>query len=107
MPWHLFLWQAEGQPVLTWRFWIESYITFIPATLVLVWIYNRSKGSILVSGVYHAAANTAFAFFPPVDYPVFSVIMGIFVLVIILVERMWKNLPSDRPAVVREPVMES
>jgi len=105
-PWHFFLWQAEGQPVLTLQYWIQTYINLIPAALVLVWIYNRSKGSLLVAGVYHAAANTAFAFFPSVDYPVFSVIMGIFVLVLILAERMWKNLPSERPAVYRELVME-
>ncbi len=101
-PWHIFLWRAEGQPVLTLQYWIETYINLIPAALVLVWIYNRSKGSILVAGVYHAAANTAFAFFPPVDYPVFSVVMGIFVAVLILIDRMWKKLPSDRRAVYRD-----
>ncbi len=58
----------------------------------LVWFYNRSKGSILVAGVYHAAANTAFAFFP--NWTIrFSLDLGIFVLAIILVDRMWKKLP--------------
>jgi len=104
-PWHFFLWQAEGQPVLTLQYWIQTYINLIPAGLALVWIYNRSKGSIMVAGVYHAAANTAFAFFPQLDYPVFSVILGILVLVIILADRMWKKFPPDHPAVYREPAM--
>jgi len=32
--------------------------------VIIGWFYNRSKGSILVAGITHAAANTAFDFFP-------------------------------------------
>ncbi len=105
-PWHFFLWQAEGAPVLTLQYWIQTYIDLIPPALVLVWIYNRSKGSILVAGVFHAAANTAFAFFLKLDYPVYSVILGIFVLVMILTDRMWKKVPTDHPAVYRTPALD-
>ena len=91
---------------MTLQYWIQAYSNHIPAALVLVWIYNRSKGSILVAGVYHAAANTTFAFFPQLDYPVFSVILGIFVIAIILVDRMWKKLPPDHPAIYRTPTMD-
>ena len=101
-PWHFFLCQAEGNPVLTLQFWIDMYIgtagTILPS-LIIVWICNRAKGSILVAGITHAAANTAFAFLPPLDYPVYSVILSVVVLVMILVDRMWKKLPADHPAV--------
>ena len=68
-------------------------------SLIIVWICNRAKGSILVAGITHAAANTAFAFLPPLDYPVYNVTLSVVVLVMILVDRMWKKLPADHPAV--------
>jgi membrane protease YdiL (CAAX protease family) len=103
--WHFFFWQAEGRSVFTLQFWIETYVNLIPATLIIVWICNRAKGSILVAGIIHAAANTAFAFLPLLDYPVYNVTLSVVVLVLILVDRMWKKLPSDHPAVYREPEM--
>jgi membrane protease YdiL (CAAX protease family) len=75
--------------------------------VTLGWLYNRSKGSILVAGFAHAAANTAFAFFPNLDWPVFNWTVAAAALVMILVDRMWKKLPSDHPAVYGEPAMES
>jgi len=100
-PWHFFLWQAEGKPVLTLHYWIEEYLVHILFSVLIVWICNRAKGSILVAGITHAAANTALAFFPGVDFPVFCVIMAITALAVILADRMWEKLPADHPAVYR------
>jgi membrane protease YdiL (CAAX protease family) len=102
-PWHLFLWHAEGQPILTWQFWAESYANHLPATLLIVWIFNRSKGSILAAGILHAAANTAFAFINNLNWPVYVVITIVVALVVILIDRMWKKLPPDHPAVTGSP----
>ena len=103
--WHFFFWQAEGRPIFTLQYWIETYVKLIPATLIVVWISNRAKGSILVAGITHAAANTAFAFLPLLDYPVYNLTLSVVVLVMILADRMWKKLPPDHPAVYREPGM--
>jgi membrane protease YdiL (CAAX protease family) len=102
-PWHLFLWQAEGKPVLTLGYWIEMYIGHALFSLLIVWICNRASGSILVAGVTHAAANTAmsFASFPNVQ-PVFLP-WSIAALVMILLDRMWRRLPSSHPAVHASP----
>ena len=102
-PWHFFLWQATGSPVLTFQFWTEQYTLHILSSLFLVWICNRGHGSILVAGITHAAANTVTAFIPLQD------IRGVYLswvaaaLVLILVDRMWKKLPLDHPAVYRSP----
>jgi membrane protease YdiL (CAAX protease family) len=101
--WHFFAWQAEGKPVLDLGFWIETYVGLVPATLVIVWICNRAKGSILVVGITHAAANTAFAFLPNLDWPVYNLVVAVAALVMILIDRMWQKLPSDHPAVVQLP----
>jgi membrane protease YdiL (CAAX protease family) len=103
VPWHFFLWQAEGNPVLTLQYWIDMYIVTVPLSLLIVWIYNRSKGSILVAGITHAASNTAVAFIPPPDLQGLSLTLSVAALVMILVDRMWKKLPPDHPAVYRSP----
>jgi len=104
VPWHFFLWQAEGKPVVTPQYWFGQYAIHIPATFIIVWLFNRARGSILVAGVVHAAANTATAFSPSLDLPVFNWTAAVAALVMILVDRMWKKLPSDHPAVYREDV---
>jgi membrane protease YdiL (CAAX protease family) len=100
-PWHFFLWQAEGKPVFSWQYWAEQYVGLIPATFIIVWLYNRSRGSILVAGIAHAAANTAFAFLPGVDWFVLAAVNYVVVFVLVMVDCMWKKLPSDHPAVYR------
>ena len=81
-------------------FWIEMWIGHILASFLIVWMYNRSKGSILVAGIAHAALNTYQAFAP------FSnslyLVLSAAVLVVILGDRMWKRLPTNHPAVYRE-----
>jgi membrane protease YdiL (CAAX protease family) len=103
VPWHLFLWQAEGKPVSSGRFWGEYYLVHALFSLIIVWFYNRSRGSILVAGVAHAAANTAFAFMPRIDLPIFIATVAIAALVLILADKMWESLPPGHPAVYRAP----
>ena len=104
--WHAFLWKAEGRPVSSPGFWGTTYLQDLPATVLITWFYNRSKGSILVAGIAHAAANTVFAFVTNLDWTVFSAIAAVAALVMILADRMWKKLPSDHPAVYREPALD-
>ena len=105
--WHLFLWQAEGNPMLAWSWWVGQYALHIHASVTIGWLYNRSKGSILVAGIAHAAANTAIAFSPNLDWTVYILTATIAALVMILIDRMWKKLPSDHPAVFQAPLLET
>lgn len=98
-PWHFFLWQAEGSPVKSVDFWIGQYASHIPATFWLVWFYNRSKGSILVAGIMHAAANTTFFFITNLNWQLFNIVQWGALVILILLDRMWKRLPADHPAV--------
>jgi membrane protease YdiL (CAAX protease family) len=102
-PWHFFLWQAEGNPVLTLQYWIDRYTGMILFSLFIVWICNRANGSILVAGIAHAAVNTAEAFMAAYDRQVSLLLGFITVMVMILVDRMWKKLPPDHPAVYSSP----
>ncbi|MBT3272369.1 MAG: CPBP family intramembrane metalloprotease, partial [Spirochaetales bacterium] len=73
-PWHLFLWIAEGKPVANVQFWFDAYLYVIPLSIIIGWLYNRSKGSILVAGIAHAASNTALAFIPNVNIRIASIV---------------------------------
>jgi membrane protease YdiL (CAAX protease family) len=102
-PFHLFWWQAVGQPVSDLQYWIVMYIGHILLSVLIAWIYNRANGSILVAGIAHAATNTVQAFIPVQN--ILSLYLTLFVvaLILILADRMWKKLPSDHPAVFRSP----
>jgi membrane protease YdiL (CAAX protease family) len=99
VPWHLFGWQAEGKPVLNLQYWGVMYIGHILLSVLIVWIFNRAKGNILVAGVTHAATNTVQAFIPVRHIQSLYLTLCVAVLVLILVDRMWKKLPCDHPAV--------
>jgi hypothetical protein len=103
-PWQLFLWWSEGSPVFSLEFWVQTFLELFAATVTLCWFYNRSRGSILVAGIAHAAANTTLWLFPDLDWTVYNWTAAAAALVMILVDRMWKHLPSDHPAVFNMPV---
>jgi len=67
--------------------------------LIIGWLYNCSRGSILVAGVAHAAANTGNAVFSNMDPLVLVLTLAVAALVMILADRMWKKLSSDHAAV--------
>jgi membrane protease YdiL (CAAX protease family) len=94
---------AEGKPVSSPEYWWQAYLTHLSSTVIIVWFYNRSKGSILVAGIAHAAANTAFAFLPIPDLRIYDWTAAGAALVLILVGQMWKKLPSYHPAVYQMP----
>ncbi len=100
VPWHVSLWRAEGQAIETWSYWFLSYLINIPVGVIICWLYNRSRGSILVAGIAHASANTAFALLRNFDMTGLTLTFYAFAAAIVLADRMWKNLPPDHPAVL-------
>jgi membrane protease YdiL (CAAX protease family) len=105
--WHFFFWQAEGQPILAVEFLVVMFIGHLLLSVLIVWICNRAKGSILVAGFAHAATNTAQAFIPLRDIRSLYPTLFIAILVLILFDRMWKKLPSNHPAVFQASVQVS
>ncbi len=101
--WHFALWRAEGRPVFDWRFWVEMSIAHMMGSLIIVWICNRAGGSILVAGVTHAAANTVQAFIAMPDWRVLLSICLVVALAMVLVDKMWNQLPANHPAVYQIP----
>jgi membrane protease YdiL (CAAX protease family) len=102
--WHFPFWQAQGQPIFNLEFLIAMYIGHVLASVLIVWICNRGRGSILVAGFAHAALNTVQAFIPFQDIRSFYPTLLLAVLVLILIDRMWKKLPTNHPAVYRNSI---
>ncbi|HEY5670022.1 MAG TPA: hypothetical protein VIS10_08465 [Anaerolineales bacterium] len=72
-------------------------------TILFGCVYNRTKGSILATALFHASMNsmnTLQAALPPTDAG--SVLLVAFAILAIFFDRMWKKLPSEHPAVYRE-----
>lgn len=65
---------------------------FIFAVL-MAWLYNRTNGSLLAPALFHPAMNAFGETLPRTDAA--TVLFAILVCMVILVDRMWKKLPTD------------
>jgi len=103
VPWHAFLWYAEGAPIFTWDFWITMFLVIVPSSVITGWLYNRSRGSILVAGIAHAMGNTVgkVVLAPQLDERSLGLTYLVFAALLVVLDKMWKELPSDHPAVYR------
>jgi membrane protease YdiL (CAAX protease family) len=73
-------------------------------TLLFGWVYNRTRGSILAPALFHASMNsmnTLGTVLPVTNAG--SVLLVLFAVFALLVDRMWKKLPSDHLAVYQTP----
>ena len=84
------------------RFGIYPFIT-----ILLGWVYNRTHGSILAPVLFHASMNTMDVLgtvLPGTNAG--NVLLVLFAIFAILVDRMWKKLPSDHLAVYQVPALD-
>jgi membrane protease YdiL (CAAX protease family) len=92
LPWAL--WHAPldftGGVGRTWLNYLEIRVVFfIPITILLTWLYNRSRGSILTVALFHAGFNT-FPFMLPY-WPPFLALLFVFAAWAVVGERMWRR----------------
>lgn len=99
VPWHFFLWKSQGAAVTTWAFWVNNGSLIVLSSIVTAWFYNRSKGSILVVGIIHAAENSSARLLLIQDWHMYLALKAAIALMMVLVDRMWKELPPDHLAV--------
>jgi membrane protease YdiL (CAAX protease family) len=95
--WHLPYDLGRGDPIA----WIleNRLIWNLVVSIIMTWLYNRTKGSILAPALFHPAMN---AFGNQFSINVVSriLILGLAVFAIII-DRMWKKLPENSLAVYR------
>lgn len=101
--WHLLKFLPHWDP-LTFAFFILHTMSF---AVMLSWLYNNTKGSLLLVAMMHASANTAGVFFPMantlsnenagayVGYVLFEVIAAILVVIIYGPARLSRTEPMQ------------
>jgi membrane protease YdiL (CAAX protease family) len=93
--WHIPLYIGMRLPI-NWII-LTCTVTFFHDAVLLSWVYNRTKGSILAPALLHPSINTFYNLFP--DLPITTILFVGLAVFAIVYDRMWKKLPSDHPAV--------
>jgi membrane protease YdiL (CAAX protease family) len=72
-------------------------------TILFSWIFNRTNGNIWPVAIFHASMNSMnplMGIFPVTT--VGNVMLVMFAVVVIIVDRMWRKLPKDHSSVYKE-----
>lgn len=83
----------------------ERFYINIPLTFLLTWVYNHSRGSLLLTTLLHTSINSTFTVLvlPGVIAgsitTIFTILVNISAVLVIILDRMWRKLPGDHPAV--------
>jgi hypothetical protein len=78
----------DGVPGLIFR--IVSNIAF---GIGFTWLYNRSRGSLLLVMLFHVVVNTSAVFIASTTLT--QILMFVVFLSLVPIDRMWKRLPPD------------
>jgi uncharacterized protein len=76
---------------------IVEWILIVLVTVIFTWFFNRTMGSILITALIHPAMNTATSFLTGSLGAI--ILLFIFMLFVIVLDRMWRRLPADSPAI--------
>lgn len=89
--WHLPLPQAQGLTNPAAFAWY--YVGTFSHCILIAWLFNHTRGSILVAGLLHVSSNVSRLMVP--ETLAFQFIRPAFCVTLIIVYRMWKPLPPD------------
>lgn len=92
--WHLPLPQAQG--LANPGAFLEYYIGTFAHCIIIAWLFNHTRGSILVAGVLHVSSNVSRMLIP--ETAVFQWTRPAFCILLIVIYRMWEKLPADSAA---------
>jgi len=84
---------------------LVEWVLILLVTVIFTWLFNRTKGSILVTVLVHPAMNTTSIFLNASIGR--NILLLVFTAFVILLDKMWKRLPPDSPAIYRENVQEA
>jgi len=74
-------------------------LCFIPQSIFLTWLFNRTNGSILAVGIAQVSVNVAGKYlFPPSN--IWLIVQFILVAILILIDRMWDKNTLELSSVV-------
>jgi len=84
---------------------IERFYYNIGLTFIITWIYNHTRGSLLLATLFHSSYNSTNTVFPVPEVTegpfilMMSILTDIAAIVVIFADKMWHKLPKDHEAV--------
>ena len=79
---------------------LTEWVLIVLVTIIFTWLFNRTKGSILVTALIHPAMNTTGNFLTASIGALILIL--VFTVFVIVLDKMWRRLPADNPAIYRE-----
>lgn len=76
---------------------LVEWVLIVLVTVIFTWLFNRTKGSILVTALVHPAMNTTGNFLTGSLGAL--ILLFVFMVFVIVLDRMWRRLPADSPAI--------
>ncbi len=76
---------------------IVEWILIVMVSVLFTWLFNRTKGSLLVTALVHPAMNTTGVFLTGSLGAI--ILLFVFLVFVIILDKMWVKLPADSPAV--------
>lgn len=83
---------------------IVEWSLILLVNVIFTWLYNRTKGSILVTALFHPAMNITGIFLSGSFVAI--ILLLFFILLIIVLDKMWRRLPADNPAIYLANIQE-
>lgn len=68
----------------------------IPRAILFTWLYNRTKGGLLIVLLFHAAINTTSLFLSR-SFQITFLLCILLAITVIITDKMWQKLPSSNP----------
>jgi membrane protease YdiL (CAAX protease family) len=79
---------------------IVEWVLIVLVSVIFTWLFNRTKGSILVTALVHPAMNTTGSFLTGSLGAL--LLLFLFMIFVIVLDKMWRILPVDYPAIYQE-----
>ena len=78
---------------------LVEWVLIVLVTIIFTWLFNRTKGSILVTALIHPAMNTNGTFLNASIGAL--ILLVLFTLFVIVLDKMWRKLPVDSLAIYK------
>ena len=76
---------------------LVEWVLILFVTFIYTWLFNRTKGSILVTALVHPSMNATGYFLPGTLGAIMLVVA--FMIFVVILDRMWRRLPAGNPAI--------
>lgn len=69
----------------------------VPRAILFTWIYNRTKGNLLIMILFHAAINTT-SYFTNRSWQITLILCTLAAATVVITDKMWRRLPGAQDA---------